>query len=359
MSNKLFSPFSARGLDLANRMVMAPMTRNRADGNVPNDLMAEYYGQRAGAGLIVTEGTSPSPNGLGYPRIPGSFNQAQADGWKKVTSAVHAKGGKIFQQMMHTGRIGHQANLPAGAKIVAPSAVAAAGQIYTDSQGMQAHPVPHALSIEEVKSTVQEYVTAAKFAMAAGFDGVELHAANGYLIEQFIHPHSNRRTDEYGGSIENRLRFLVEVASAVAAAIGKDKVGVRLSPYGVFNDLPPYSEVEETYALAAKKLQEVGILYIHIVDHSSMGAPAVSDSVKASIRKEFQGIVILSGGYDVARANADIDAGKGDLIAFGKQFLANPDLVVRLEKGKALNAFDMGTFYTPGPKGYIDYPVAG
>ncbi len=354
----LFSPFSRDGLELQNRLVMAPMTRNRAPGNLPNDLMAEYYGQRGSAGLIVTEGTSPSPDGLGYQSIPGIFTQAQADAWKRVTAAAHAKGAKIFVQLMHTGRIAHSGNLPSGARVVAPSAVQAAGKIRVQNDGAHEHTVPHALSTEEVIAVVQEYVSAAKLAVSAGFDGVELHGANGYLIEQFIHPHSNRRTDVYGGSIENRLRFLEETARAVSEAIGAKKVGVRLSPYGVFNDLPPYGEVEETYTLAAKKLDGVGLAYIHIVDHSSGGAPAVSDSVKESIRKNFRGIVILSGGYDAARAEADLAAGRGDLIAFGKPFLANPDLVHRLKNGLKLNAPDPRTFYSAGPEGYTDYPFA-
>lgn len=358
MQTKLFSPFSQNGLELQNRTVMAPMTRNRSPDNIPGELVAEYYSQRASAGLIITEGTSPSPDGLGYPRIPGIFNKEQVQGWKLTTAAVHKKGAKIFVQLMHTGRIGHPDNLPAGARVLGPSAVAAAGQIYTDKSGMQDHPVPHAMTTSEVKRVIAEFAAAAKLAVEAGFDGVELHAANGYLIEQFIHPHSNRRTDEYGGSIENRLRFLVETAEAAASAIGKNKVGVRLSPYGVFNDLPPYAEVEETYALAAQKLNDIGIAYIHIVDHSSMGAPAVHASVKESIRSHFKGVLILSGGYDRARAEADIQSGRADLVAFGKPFLSNPDLVHRLEKNLPLNPPDMQTFYTPGAKGYTDYPAA-
>ena len=353
----LFSPTKLGPLALQNRLVMSPLTRNRATGNVPNDLMVEYYRQRASAGLIITEGTSPSPNGLGYPRIPGAFSAAQTAAWKKVTDAVHAKGAKIFLQLMHTGRIGHPLNLPAGATVLAPSAVAAAGEIYTDAGGMKPHATPKAMTEADLKTALGEYVQAAKNAVAAGFDGVELHGANGYLLEQFIRPNSNQRTDAYGGSIENRARFVLEVAKAVIAAIGKDKVGIRLSPYGAFNDMPPYPEMEADYAYLARQLNALGLAYVHLVDHSSMGAPAVPQSIKDTFRKEFKGALILSGGYDAARAEADLAAGKADLIAFGRPFLANPDLIKRWQSGAALNAPDPNTFYTPGPKGYTDYPA--
>jgi len=353
----LFSRTKLGPLTLQNCLVMSPLTRNRATGNVPGDLAVEYYGQRASVGLIVTEGTSPSPNGLGYPRIPGAFSVAQTAGWKRVTDAVHAKGAKIFLQLMHTGRIGHAANLPAGASIVAPSAVAAAGEIYTDVEGMKPHGTPKAMTEADIKTAIGEYVQAAKNAVTAGFDGVELHGANGYLIEQFIRPNSNQRKDAYGGSIENRARFGLEVAKAVIAAIGKDKVGIRLSPFGAFNDMPPYPEMEADYAYLARQLSALGLLYVHIVDHSSMGAPTVPQSVKDTFRKEFKGALILSGGYDAARAESDLAAGKADLIAVGRPVLANPDLVARWKAGAVLNAPDPTTFYTPGAKGYTDYPV--
>jgi N-ethylmaleimide reductase len=353
----LFSKATLGPLTLQNRVVMTPLTRSRAIGNIPNDLMAEYYGQRAALGLIITEGTSPSPNGLGYARIPGIFSAEQVAGWKKVTDAVHAKGAKIFVQLMHTGRIGHSLNLPEGAKVVAPSAVAAAGQMYTDAEGMKDHPVPHAMTEADLKIALDEHVTAAKNAVAAGFDGIELHGANGYLLEQFIRPNSNIRTDKYGGSIENRARFVLEVAAATIAAIGKDKVGIRLSPYGVASDMPIYPEMEADYTYLAGKLNELGLVYVHLADHSPMGAPEVPASIKATFRKLFKNTLILSGGYDARRAEADIADGKADLIAFGRPALANPDLVERLKTGAALNAPDMATFYTPGPKGYTDYPA--
>jgi len=354
----LFSPTKLGPLSLKNRLVMSPLTRNRAVGNVPNDLMAEYYAQRAASvGLIITEGTSPSPNGLGYPRIPGAFSEAQVAGWRKVTNAVHAKGTKIFLQFMHTGRIGHPNNLPAGAAVIGPSAVAAAGEIYTDAEGPKPHPVPKAMTEADIKTAIGEYAHAAKNAVAAGFDGVELHGANGYLLEQFIRPSSNRRTDAYGGPIENRARLVLEVVKAAIAAIGKDKVGIRLSPYGAFNDMPPYAEMEADYTYLARQLSALGILYVHVVDHSPMGAPTVPQSIKDTFRKEFKGALILSGGYDLARAEADLAAGKADLIAVGRPILANPDLIERWKVGAALNPPDPTTFYTPGPKGYTDYPV--
>jgi N-ethylmaleimide reductase len=353
----LFSKATLGSLSLQNHMVMAPLTRSRATGNIPNDLMAEYYAQRASAGLIITEGTSPSPNGLGYARIPGIFSAEQVAGWKKVTDAVHARGARIFVQLMHTGRIGHGLNLPAGAKVIGPSAVAAAGEMYTDAEGMKPHPTPVAMTENDIKAAIAEFVQAARNAVAAGFDGIELHGANGYLLEQFIRPNSNRRTDRYGGSIENRARFVLDVAEATTAAIGKDKVGIRLSPFGVFNDMPLYPEMEADYTYLAQKLDAAGLAYIHLVDHSSQGAPIVPDSMKATFRASFKRTLILSGGYDAARAESDLGAAKGGLIAFGKPFLANPDLVARWKQNAALNAPDMSTFYTPGPKGYTDYPA--
>ena len=353
----LFEKTTLGSLSLQNRLVMSPLTRCRAIGNVPNDLMAQYYGQRASAGLIISEGTSPSPNGIGYARIPGIYSAAQVAGWKRVTDAVHAKGAKMFLQMMHCGRVAHPLNLPAGAKIVAPSAVAAAGEMYTDAGGMKPNAMPAAMSEAGIKSTIEEFAQGAKNAMAAGFDGVELHGANGYLLEQFIRPTSNKRTDSYGGSIENRARFVLAVADAAVKAIGKDKVGIRLSPFGVFNDMPVYPELAADYAYLAQQLNTRGLAYVHLVDHAPMGAPAVPDSIKATFRKIFKGALILSGGYDAARAESDLAAGKCDLVTFGRPFLANPDLVARMKAGAALNAPDADTFYTADAKGYTDYPA--
>lgn len=354
----LFESFTARKLQLANRTVMAPMTRSRAvDHNTPNALMAEYYAQRASAGLIVTEGASPSPNGLGYARIPGLFNAEHVKGWRLVTSAVHAKGGKIVVQLMHTGRVSHVANLPAGAEVVGPMGDVLPGEMYTDAQGMQSHSSPRAMTEQDIVASVAEYVHSAKLAMEAGFDGVELHAANGYLIEQFLNANVNQRTDGYGGSIQGRNRFALEVASAVSNAIGAGRVGIRISPYGVFNGTGAFPEVVAQYLALVDALSKLGLLYLHQLDHSAMGAPAVPAELKASLRVAFKGPFILAGGFDRASAEAALAAGQADLIAFGRPFLCNPDLVDRMRMDAPLNAPDMATFYTPGDKGYTDYPV--
>lgn len=355
--SQTFSGYKLGSLELQNRLVMAPMTRNRATDNIPNALMAQYYRQRSSAGLIVTEGTSPSPNGLGYPRIPGIFSEAQVQGWRPVVEAVHEGGAKFFLQLMHTGRIGHPLNLPTGARLLAPSAVAAAGEMYTDAKGPLPHPVPEAMSAADIKTTIEEYARAARNALRADFDGIELHAANGYLLEQFIRPNTNRRSDGYGGPIEQRVRFVLEVALAAIAAIGKDKVGIRLSPFGVFNDMPLYDDMADDYTYLARQLSELELVYVHLVDHSSMGAPIVPDAIKQTYREKFHGTLILSGGYDAQRAEDDLAAGKADLIAVGRLYLANPDLPARWRRGARMNEPDVATFYTPGEKGYIDYPA--
>ena len=353
----LFSKSTLGKLELQNRMAMAPMTRNRSINNIPGNLVRDYYAQRASAGLIITEGTSPSPNGLGYPRIPGIFSTAQITAWTPITQAVHTHGAKIFIQLMHCGRIAHPLNLPAGARVIAPSAIAATGEMYTDAEGMKPNATPQAMTSADIKSTIEEFAQAAKNAVAAEFDGIELHAANGYLLEQFIRPNSNVRTDEYGGSIENRARFVLEVVDAAIAAIGKDKVGIRLSPFGVFNDMPDYPAMASDYTYLAQQLNARGLVYVHLVDHSPMGAPEVPQSIKETIRREFKGCLILSGGYDAERAENDLATQKCDLIAVGRPFLANPDLVARWKTHAAVNAPDFSTFYTPGVKGYTDYPT--
>jgi len=356
----LFIPTKVGSIDVKNRIVMSPMTRCRAIGNIPNDLMAKYYEQRSTAGLIITEGTSPSPNGLGYARIPGIFNKSQVEGWKKVTSAVHKAGGKIVIQFMHTGRISHQLNMPEGSQILAPSAVKPAGQMWTDAKQMQDFPTPKAMTAEELQSTKEEFVSAAKNAVKAGFDGVELHGANGYLLEQFLSPFTNIRTDLYGGSIENRCRFVLEVTSAVVEAIGADKTAIRLSPYGVASDMPHYPGIHQTYDYLSKELNKLGIAYIHLVDHSVLGAPAVPAEMKTTIRHNFKNPLILTGGYDKERAEADLESGLGDLIGFGRPFINNPDLVYRMQNDKPLSTdLKMDLFYTADEKGYTDYPVYG
>jgi len=354
----LFDKFSERSLQLANRIVMAPMTRSRATpGHTPDALMATYYGQRACAGLIVTEGTSPSPNGLGYPRIPGLFSTAQVDGWKAVTAAVHAHGGKIFVQLMHCGRVAHVANLPPRAEVLGPGTLACLGEMYTDAAGMQPHSAPRAMTEFDLSHAVREHATSARLALEAGFDGVELHGANGYLIEQFLNPLVNLRTDGYSGGIEGRNRLALEIARATVAAVGRERVGIRLSPYGVFNGTGEFPEVQAQYLALTGSLSSLGLLYIHLVDHSTMGAPPVPADFKLALRSAFDGLFILSGGFDHASAEQALLERRGDLVAFGRAFLANPDLVERMRADAPLNVPDMATFYLPGAKGYTDYPA--
>jgi N-ethylmaleimide reductase len=356
--NTLFSSFLLGTITLKNRIVMAPMTRSRATHNLPNAIMAAYYGQRASAGLIITEGVAPSPNGLGYARIPGIYNAAQIEGWKKTTQAVHDAGGRIFVQLLHCGRIAHARNLPQGGRVLAPSAIAAAGHMWTDAGGMQDLPIPEAMSAADLTQTKSEFVQAAKNAVAAGFDGVELHGANGYLLEQFLSPFSNLRRDAYGGRVENRARFVLETVEAVAQAIGQQKTGIRFSPYGVASDMKPYPEIDQMYLHLASELNTLGIAYVHLVDHSSMGAPAVPVSLKRAIREKFANALILAGGYDKQKAESDLQAHHADLIAFGKPFINNPDLAIRLKHDWPLSdKLDKTTFYAGGEKGYTDYPT--
>jgi N-ethylmaleimide reductase len=333
---------------------MAPMTRSRAVNNLPNDLMATYYGQRTGAGLIVTEGTSPTPEGLGYPRIPGIYNEAQIAGWKKITDKVHQGDSKIFLQLMHTGRIGHVDNLPEGWDLAGVSAIKAAGQIYTDTAGMQDHSEPVPLTRESINKVIEGFVIASENAMKAGFDGVELHGANGYLLEQFLNPNINDRTDEYGGSIANRARLTLEIAVRTAAAIGPDKLGIRFSPFASLGDLKPYDaeEVHATYVYLARELNKIGLTYIHIAAN-----PAIPQKTFHAIRANFSKTIILCNGITPENAEAVLENRFADIVAFGRSFLANPDLVDRIENRAPLNSPDSTTLYTPGEKGYIDYPT--
>ena len=352
--NQLTTAYNRNGLSLKNHIAMAPMTRSRATDNIPNDLMETYYAQRNGAGLIITEGTAPTPDALGYPRIPGIFNATQIAGWKKVTAAVHAGRSKIFIQFMHTGRIGHQYNLPAGATLVGASDIKAAGQIYTDVAGMQDHSTPVALTTEDIQTLIADHITAARNAIDARFDGIELHGANGYLIEQFLHPVINNRTDAYGGSIGARAALGVELAAKIAAAIGKEKVGFRISPYSTLGDLAAYDaeEVHATYSYLAQELSKIGIAYLHI----SMNTELQQKTLQ-SIRENFKGTLILCNGFTPASAEEALQEGIADLIAFGRPFLANPDLVQRIATNATLNTPDFTTAFTPGAKGYTDYPT--
>jgi len=350
---KILTEYVTDALRLKNRAVMAPMTRSRAINNLPNDLMVKYYTQRNGAGLIVTEGTAPAPEGLGYARIPGIFSEEQTEAWKGVADGAHKGGSKIFMQLMHTGRVAHTHNLPAGVRVIGVSDITAEGQMWTDQEGMLPHSQPEALTTSGVKTVIDEFVKASENAIRAGFDGIELHNANGYLLEQFLNPNVNNRTDEYGGSIENRSRAVLEIVQKTAAAIGKEKVGIRFSPYGIYNDMVPYDrkEVHETYAYLASKLNEQGIAYIHI----SLSPDIATETLEA-IRRNFKGTLIYCNGFNPETAEAALQEGTADLIAFGQPFLANPDLVTRIETGAALNAPDYNTFYTAEAVGYIDYP---
>ncbi len=352
-----FTPYKLGDIVLHNRLVMAPMTRCRAIDNIPNNLMAEYYSQRASTGLIITEGTAVSPNALGYARIPGIYTNEQVEGWKKITQAVHHKGGKIFMQLVHCGRIAHPLNMPAESRVVAPSAIAARGELWTDQEGRLPYPVPHPLDQQGLEQTIQEFVHAARNAIVAGFDGVELHAANGYLLEQFIAPGSNHRNDAYGGSVHNRCRFLLETTAAVIAAIGKEKVGVRLSPFSRLNDIHPYAEAEETYLYLAEALQKLDIIYLHLVDNSATGSPEITPATKKTIRQKFRNTLILSGGYDIEKAEEELGSGLANLVAFGRPFISNPDLKERLQHHWPLEDGDQQTFYSAGSQGYTDYPA--
>lgn len=344
---KLFEETQLGSLKLKNRFVMAPMTRSRAINNLANDSIAEYYAQRATAGLIITEGISPSPNGLGYARIPGLYNKEQAQSWRKVTDAVHAKGGRIFAQLMHTGRNSNLLNMPAGAKILAPSAIASKDQLWTDQSGNQPLPVPSEMTSDEIEKTIQEYAQSAQLAVAtAGFDGVELHAANGYLIDQFLNTKTNKRGDIYG---KDRTEFAFRVAKAVIEKIGSDKVGIRLSPYGVFNDLEVFEKTDEFYTELVRRLSTLGLVYVHVIDHGK-------GNVKQMIRSAFKGTYILSTGYDAARAEVELKENRGDLVAFGRAFIANPDYVERVRRGIPLQEMDATKLYTAGADGYTDYP---
>lgn len=339
---------------LKNRIVMAPMTRSRAIGNIPNQLMATYYGQRASAGLIITEGVSPSPDGLGYARIPGIFSIEQVEGWKAVTKAVHENGGRIFAQLMHAGRIGHSANIPEGGALVGPSAISANTNMWTDTQGMQITETPREMDAQDIRQAIDDFARAAKMAVEAGFDGVELHAANGYLLEQFLNPHANNRTDQYGGSVANRARFVIEVAQAVVNAIGAEKAGIRLSPYGTFNTMPLYDEVRETYAYLSRELDKLNLFYLHTIDYAAR-ASEEGKLLLQDIRRNFKNTLILNGGYTRERALNAIANGEADLISFGAPFIANPNLPAKLKNNETLVAADQATFYTADEKGYTDY----
>lgn len=352
----LFDSLSLGVLTLPNRIIMAPLTRGRADaGGIPNAMMAEYYAERADAGLIISEATAISPQGYGWLGAPGIWNNAHVDGWKLITKAVHDKGGRIFLQLWHMGRIAHP-DFHNGELPVAPSAIAAVGKTNTPL-GKKDYVTPRAMELEEIRALPHIYAEAAKRAIDAGFDGVEIHAANGYLLDEFIRDGSNKRTDTYGGSIDNRLRLVMEVTAAVSNAVGAEKVGVRFSPVSGYNTMHDSNPVA-TFTRAADLLNTLGITYLHMVE----GLPghrmfAQGERVTPHIRKAFKRTVIANGGYDAPIGNALLKTGEAHAVSFGVSFLANPDLVSRLQHGRPLNAPNADTFYTPGPVGYIDYPL--
>ncbi|HMR32385.1 MAG TPA: alkene reductase [Geminicoccaceae bacterium] len=351
----LFDPARAGAITTANRVFMAPMTRNRADrAAVPSELAPEYYRQRASAGLLITEATQVAPEGQGYPFTPGIFDESQVAAWRRVTDAVHAAGGKIALQLWHVGRISHPLLQPGGVLPVAPSAVKPAGGTFT-YEGPKDFVTPRALGTDEIAGVVAQFRNGAVHAKAAGFDGVELHGANGYLIDQFLRDGTNKRTDRYGGSAANRVRFLREVTEAVVEIWGADRVGVRLSPFGAFNDMAD-SDPVTTFGTAAAVLSELKIAYLHMVEGSGdVPTPAELDGIRA-IRAGFDGFYVANGGYDRQRALDAVASGHADAVAFAKLFISNPDLVERLRRDAPLAEPDQATFYQGGAKGYADYP---
>ena len=363
----LFDKYALNALALTNRIVMPPMTRSRAGtGDVATDMMADYYAQRASAGLIISEGTQISQQGQGYAWTPGIYSDAQIAGWKKVTDAVHLAGGKIYAQLWHVGRVSHTVLQPGNAAPVSSSAIQAEGvKVFVDVEGrgpengvgdMVQHSMPRALSVDEIPAIVNDYAQAARNAIAAGFDGIELHGANGYLIYQFIDSQSNLRDDEYGGSLQNRLRFMKEVVEAVSAAIGKERVGIRLAPLttlmGSRDDTP-----EATYLAAASVLNAIGIAYIHIAEADWDDAPVMPAAFKEALRIIFHGTLIYSGKYTPERAEEALAKGWADLIGFGRPFIANPDLPYRLQHNLPLNEPIREKFFGGGAEGYLDYPL--
>ncbi len=351
----LFSPIKIGNYNLKNRIFMAPLTRCRClENNVPNDLMATYYAQRASAGLIISEGTQISTQGIGYPYTPGIHTAEQVKGWKKVTDAVHKEDGKIFLQLWHVGRISHS-SYHEGKLPVAPSAIKPSGQIAT-YEGMKDFETPRVLSVDEIKEIVQEYVNGAKNAIEAGFDGVEIHAANGYLLDQFLRDGTNVRKDEYGSSIQNRSRFLFEVVEAVSNKIGAEKTGIRLSPSGTFNDMTD-SNPQKHFAYVCEKLNAFNLAYVHIIDALEGDIKHGANVVELSVlRDAYNGVLIANGGYDKFKANDTLEKHLANAISFGTLFLANPDLPERFKRNSVLNKADENTFYTQDEKGYTDYP---
>jgi N-ethylmaleimide reductase len=357
----LFSELKVGPYVLGNRAIMAPLTRNRAgEGNVPREMNVTYYRQRAGAGLIVSEATQVSQQGQGYPNTPGIHSEEQVAGWRKVTDAVHESGGRIFAQLWHTGRASHSYFQEGNGLPVGPSAVANRGQVYVPGRGMVAYETPRALETSEIGGIVKDYAAGARNAIRAGFDGVEIHGANGYLIDQFLRDGTNRRTDRYGGSVVNRARFALEVTTAVGDAVGAEHVGIRLSPSSTFNDMSD-STPRETFGHVAKELSKMGLAYLHLIapmpkdaKHGGEGHDMIPVSF---FRDLYRGVIVANGGYTFEKSQEALAEGWADAVAFGTAFLANPDLVERFRRGAALNPADPATFYGGDERGYIDYPA--
>ncbi|WP_045372156.1 alkene reductase [Vibrio campbellii] len=362
MKDTLFQPVQLGSLTLQNRIVMPPMTRSRASqpGNVANDMMAEYYAQRASAGLIVAEGTQISPMGQGYAWTPGIYSQEQIAGWKKVTDAVHAKGGAIFAQLWHVGRVTHPDNI-GGEQPISSSALKAENvKVFidngTDEPGFVDVVEPREMTIEDIKVVIEEYRRAALNAIEAGFDGIELHAANGYLVNQFIDSEANNRTDEYGGSVENRLRFLGEVVAAMSQAIGADRVGVRLAPFTSLNGTVDKTPVE-TYTAAAALLDKLNVVYMHIAEVDWDDAPDTPAEFKTAVREAYKGTIIYAGRYNTEKAAEALESGLADMVGFGRPFIANPNLPNRIKNDYPLAAHDPATLFGGNEKGLLDYPT--
>lgn len=352
----LFDPIQLGAIAAPNRVLMAPLTRGRATrGHVPTPIMADYYAQRAGAGLIISEATGISQQGLGWPFAPGVWSDEQVAAWKPVTAAVHARGGHIVAQLWHMGRIVHSSL--GGGQPVSSSATAAPGDAHT-YEGKQPYEVARPLDVNEIPGLIADYVTAARNALEAGFDGVQIHAANGYLIDQFLRDGANQREDIYGGSPENRVRLLREVTQAVADAIGADRTSVRLSPNGDSQGVDD-SDPASLFAVAAQALDAIGIAFLELREPGPDGSFGATDVPRQSplIRQHFSGPLVLNSDYDLARAQADLDSGLADAISFGRPFLANPDLIDRLKTGAPVNQPEMAVFYSQGAEGYTDFPT--
>ncbi|NND77673.1 MAG: alkene reductase [Flavobacteriales bacterium] len=352
---KLFEGFDLKGLKLSSRLVMAPLTRRRATrAHDPVDIMRIYYSQRAGVGLIIAEGTSPSPNGAGYANIPGLYSKEQARLWRSITDGVHEAGGKIVLQMMHTGRVAHSNNLPDGARVIAPSAIAQAGEITTYDLGKVQYPVPEEMTMSDIHNTVNEFIKCSELSIEAGFDGIEIHSAHGYLPNQFLNRSSNTRTDEYGGERENRMRFLFEIIEGCSSTIGPEKVGLRISPFSHADLHEDQDELIALYTLLVEKLNEMDLSYLHL-SHMGESVPIKFELWK-TLRKIYKGNLILCGDFTKTSAEQALQNGDADLIAFGRDLIANPDLVERFKNDWPLAERDRTYWYTQGPRGLIDHP---